>query len=162
MNSRKVTTVLNRIGRRVNFLFPNINHGGCCVFAAIIGTELKRLGISARGIVASYYSDVGKSNIDSARENVSENIPWEWEESGVYFTHVGVEYDINGTVKHYDSNGVKRKGSRLLYLKIYDGRLTVDELKELSRTSKGWNPSFVRKDIPAMRRLIKEEMAALA
>lgn len=162
MNTRKVTTVLNRIGRRVNFLFPNINYGGCCVFAAIVGTELKRLGISARGIVASYSNEVGNTNIDAARENVSENIPWKWEESGVCFTHVGVEYDINGTVKHYDSNGVKRKGSRLMHWEIYDGRLTVDELKELSRTGKGWNSRFTRKDIPAIRRLIKEEMAALA
>lgn len=149
---------LDDLGRRVNFLFPYINSGGCCVFAAIVTAELQRLGIPARGIVASYNPE---NHIDKVRPKINSNSLDEWRENGINFTHVGVEYEIDGTIKHYDSNGVREEGKRLMSWYIYKGRLLLEELKELSRTGRGWNNQFKRKDVPALKRVIKEELRSL-
>lgn len=162
MQARKLNSTLNRLGKRVNALYPDINHGGCCVYAAIVADELDRLGVPARGIVATWTSDRGDTDIDEIRNYVECNNVAEWEENGVFFTHVGIEYNINGKIKHCDSNGVKDKGNILMSWAIYKGRLMIHELKQLARSGRDWNKSFDRKDIPAIRRLIKTELRALA
>lgn len=158
VNPEALEIRLDDLGRRVNFLFPKINNGGCCVFAALVTAELQRLGINARGIVATYNPE---KHIDKVRPKVSSNTLDEWENNGINFTHVGVEYEIDGTVKHYDSNGVRDCGKKLMHWYIYKGRLLLEEMKELSRTGRGWNPSFKRKDVPALKRIIKEELRSL-
>jgi hypothetical protein len=149
---------LNVLGRRINRWYPEINHGGCCVYASIIGEELRRRNIDVRIIVASYSAKV---NLDKVRTKLGNtNRKEDWNGRSVYFTHVGVEFVYKGKTFHYDSDGVTRKGKNLKEWRIYPGRLSVDEAKGLADEPVGWNESFNRNKIPSLRRHVRRFMGA--
>ena len=145
---------LNRLGKEVYERYPDINNGGCCVYAAMIVAELKKLNIPAKGIIASHsaaYSD----GIDKVRPLIENNTIYEWRANGVCFSHVGVEFTLNGKKKHYDTAGVHKACSKLDGMPIYKGRMEYAELRALAAKKHGWNTCFNRKHIPAVRRLVK-------
>jgi hypothetical protein len=149
---------LNDLGQHINNRYPEINHGGCCVFAAMVARELHSKGIQAQGIVASGCAakEAGNITIDAARELVEWNTVWQWESNGVSFSHVGVEFRLGRKIKHYDTNGVHKISKELDGLPIYKGRLTLKEMEDLARCKDGWNDSFNRRHIPAIRREVKK------
>jgi hypothetical protein len=149
---------LNALGKEVNAAYRYINCGGCCVYASLVATELKKLGVEVHGIVGSWYAEPSK-NIDNIRPLVKKGFPSEWGENGVYFGHVGLEFKIRGKVKHYDSNGVSAPKGKIMGLLLYDGRMLPKELKVLASTSEGWNTQFDRRHIPDIRQLVKKHMA---
>lgn len=149
---------LNALGKEVNARYESLNCGGCAVYAALVAEELVKLGVNVRGITASYCMMPG-TDIDKVRPKIAKGNPQEWGDNGVYFGHVGLEFEHNGKLRHYDSNGVKAKGRRLMELPIYNGRLTPKELKTIAGTDEGWNRSFNRRHIPTIRRMVKAHMA---
>lgn len=143
---------LNRLGKEINNQFPDINRGGCCVFASIIIRALKKQNINAVGFVCSFdaYAD-----IDTARANISENTVKEWNSQCIEFYHVGVEFEYNCRLRHYDSNGVVVANERTFdKYQIYKGRLTQNEVDLLASRKDGWNPSFNRNNIAKIRALV--------
>jgi hypothetical protein len=146
---------LNRLGKDVNRLYPDINHGGCCVYAAMVVAELRKQKIPAVGIVAAWDAKEECRSIDEARNNLQKNTLRDWNDNGIYFNHVGVEFELNGVKKHYDSNGVHKVRNKLDNMPIYPGRLRYKELKELASCKEGWNPSFDRKCIRTLQRMVK-------
>ncbi len=146
---------LNRLGKEVMQKYPDINRGGCCVYAAIVAAELHKKGIEARGIAASYMAKNSPMTIDEARKNVKGNTLGAWNTNGIFFCHVGIEFDYLGRTHHYDTNGVKMAKGKFDGMPIYKGRLTRDELKALARNQDGWNIRFNRKDIPSIRKLVR-------
>jgi len=149
---------LNALGKEINARYENINCGGCAVYAALVAEELVKLGVNVRGITASYRMRADL-DIDKVRPKITKGNPREWSDNGVFFGHVGLEFEHNGKLRHYDSNGVKAKGTRLMELPIYNGRLTPKELKTIAGTDEGWNTTFNRRHIPTIRRMVKEHMA---
>lgn len=157
---------LNDLGKEVLRRYPDINYGGCCVYAAMIVAALHKHKIKAQGIVASWEAEslnnAGMS-IDAVRGNMVNKTHDEWNSNGVAFSHVGVEFEYKGRVrtvkKHYDTHGVHSAKKVLDNYPIYNGRLTLEELRILAGTKKGWNSCFDRKDIPAIRKLVKAHLA---
>lgn len=149
---------LNKLGDRINRWYPEINRGGCCVYAAMIGKELRARDIEVRVIVAA---DGASKNLDKVRPKVCNN--WrkaEWNENDVWFNHVGVEFKHKGRIFHYDSNGVNPRGKILDGYKIYPGRLSVDEAQLLADEPEGWNTRFNRSKIPNLKRHVRSYLAA--
>jgi hypothetical protein len=149
---------LNTLGNRINRWYPEVNSGGCCVYASMIGEELRKRGIEVRIIVAAYSAT---KDIDKARKRVN-NIHQksEWNAEDIWFNHVGVEFQHEGVWYHYDSDGVNPKSKKLGSFTVYPGRLSVDEAKVLADEPEGWNWSFDRNKIPAMKRHVKKYLAA--
>lgn len=145
-----VKDVLARLALSVDRTFPFLNSGGCCVFASIVADELIERGIPCEGLVVDAYND--EPDIEAVRNNVQRNVPREWNEHGVDFTHVGL--DIPGMGK-YDSRGFDNPNSMLKLWPEAKGRLTVQELRELSSVGDGWNRTFDRQQIPTLRRMVK-------
>jgi len=149
---------LNTLGQRINRYYPEINHGGCCVYASLIGEELRKRGIESRVIVAAWGAT---TNIDKVRPQLmNTDRKVEWNDNDVYFNHVGVEFKYKGKTFHYDSDGVKPKSKKLKSYVIYPGRLSVDEAKLLADEPEGWNESFERSKIPALKRHVRSYLAA--
>ncbi len=149
-----VVTTLNNVGREVYSNYRRINNGGCCVYAALIVEQLQKLGIRSCGIVGSYNAEY--VSLAKARECVKDKKNTkEWNANGVQFMHVGVEFFLDGKRYHYDTAGVHPAAKELDGLKIYRGRLRIEELKALAGTKKGWNPTFNRTSIPAIRKMVK-------
>ena len=150
----QLNTLLKSLGKEIIRRYPYINCGGCCVYAAIITEELHKLNIPAGGIVTTWdtpeYVD-----IDTIRHRVKSNAINEWRSKGVNFTHVGVEFTYNNRKYHYDSEGCNLASKKFREYKVYNGRLQLQEMKELTQRQRGWNTRFLRKDIPAIRKFVK-------
>lgn len=160
-----IVAKLNKLGNDIKERYPRINHGGCCVYAAMVVAALKKHDIDAKGIVASYGAGKPKwmsndiATITKARKNVQKNDIHEWQANGISFSHVGVEFKVGGEKKHYDTDGVRKAGKILDDMPIYTGRLEYIELRALAGKKAGWNTSFNRRDIPAIRKLVKSRLA---
>lgn len=154
-----ITEKLNHLGEVVYSRWPYINHGGCCVYAALVAEELVKHNIDSVGIVAAYDAAGTAKSIDTIRSNIRKNTVDEWQSNGVSFNHVGLEFKIKGRKKHYDTRGVVKAALRFDSMPIYKGRLKLDDMKKLASRRAGWNSSFNRRNIPALRQLIKEHLA---
>lgn len=149
---------LNELGQRINRWYPYINYGGCCVFAALVGQELLARNIRARVIIAQGYDH---TNVEEVRQKVKNIFDMhEWQDNGVSFSHVGLEFHFRGQYWHYDTNGVHKKSTKLDHMKINPGRLTVADAKILADKGNDWNDVFDRRSIPRLRRHIKKFFAA--
>ena len=150
---------LNKLGKEVIKKYPYLNHGGCCVYAALVAEALLLHKINCNGIVASDRVKRTDATIDTARQNVKRNALHEWQDNGISFSHIGLEFEHNGVKRHYDTNGVKRAGKSFDYMPIYQGRLNIVELQKLAGRKAGWNESFNRRYISAIRRIVQEHLA---
>ena len=149
---------LNTLGQRINRRYPEINKGGCCVYASLIGEELRKRGIEVRIIVAAWGAN---KNLDKVRPRLMKtDRKVEWNDNDVYFNHVGVEFRHKGKTFHYDSDGVNPKSKKLKSYDVYPGRLSVDEAKLLAAEPEGWNDSFGRSKIPSLKRHVRSYLAA--
>lgn len=159
----KLTTALRRIKKETIRRWQYINCGGCCVFASIVGEELLNKGVYACGLVAAYHT--GDVDIEAIRHNVRTRRKSElldtWQDNGIQFNHVGLEIHFGDTVKHYDTNAFRNPNGRLDGMRIYKGRMTINELKALASVSEGWNDTFNRRHIPQIRKYIKSEFAGV-
>ena len=152
---------LNKLGKAVNEKYPNVNYGGCCVYAALVAEALLLHNVNVRGIVAS--RDAWEFNrynsIDDIRPYIRYHTIDRWQDNGVDFSHIGLEFEVNGKLRHYDSNGVKRAARHFDNMPVYKGRLQVYELVKLASRAQGWNSYFNRRHIPKIRALVQEYLA---
>ena len=160
-----IVAKLNQLGIEVKRRYPNINNGGCCVYAAMITAALKKHNIEAKGIVASHgagrpgWMKKDIATINKARKNIQKNTIYEWQTNGISFAHVGVEFKVDGVKRHYDTEGVHKAGKQLDSMPIYAGRMEYVELRALAGKKDGWNTQFNRRHIPELRRLVKSHLA---
>lgn len=151
---------LNALGAEAELKIEYLNHGGCCVFAALIARELQNKGYKASGVVVSYGAEESENSVSKARKMVANNTVYEWNDKALYFSHVGVEFKIDGFKHRYDSYGVVGSRAKLMNMPAYRGRLTVVEMEELAADT-GWNPQFNRKQIPKLKRIVKKHFAKI-
>lgn len=144
---------LKRLGQRVKSAHPFINYGGCCVFAALAGRALLKRGIKCKVIVtasdAYQHLDIVKAQLADTGDVE------EWNRNDVWFNHVALEFERNGKIYHYDTDGVVAAADN--YFKggeIYPGRLSIKEATALASRQAGWNCAFNRKQIPTLHRTI--------
>ncbi len=155
LNNADIHAVLDALGAEINQKISYINSGGCCVFAACIGEELKLRGIETNIIVAASWGN--ETNINQAREKILvPNRMTEWNGQGIHFHHVGVEYIIDHDSFHYDSNGSHHADVKLGEWMLYEGRMSVEDAAGLANEAEGWNTCFSREDIPTLKRFIRK------
>ncbi len=131
--------------------FPNINYGGCCIFAAYVARELQH-HYKIRIIAFSKNRD--GDNIDSVRPLIKNNIPSEWRDNGCSFNHIAIEItDNKGIIWNYDACGVFPADGSISSLQQLKGSLSIEEALELANSIE-WSKDFNRNDIPAIRNLI--------
>lgn len=154
-------TRLDNLGDAVFTKFPYINHGGCCVYAAVVAECLLEYGIKAKGIVAATRAKTwsgGRKALGHTRKKVEKNTTFEWNYYGVTFAHVGLEFRHKGEVWHYDTKGCHPKSKTLDDMPIYRGKLSLDEMKQLTTGDQGWNTTFNKRHIPAVRKMVRDAL----
>lgn len=143
----KALTKLDRFLReRIIGNHPDINYGGCCVFAAALAPYLAKVG-KVRIRVESDSYDGPPTSITKARKNISDNHVYEWNEEGVNFWHVAIEFVYKDKTYHVDARGVHHHRR----FNFVDGALTLKEAAELASTGEGWNSDFNRREIPTIK-----------
>lgn len=150
-------TSLNTLGRKVNQKFPNVNFGGCCVYAAYLGLLLESKGWSVRGRVSKpCYAPEGV-NLRTAASNLKNPIDhYEWGDNGVYFYHVFLMIDHEQGSFFHDTDSTEERKVNFNGMPYYDGYLTTEELKMLADEPEGWNTVFNRRNISPLLDIIRD------
>lgn len=147
------------MGKAVQDRYPEINDGGCCVYASLVGEHLRIRHVPVKIIVSS---ENGKEvDLDEVRHKIYDPGYKEcWNLHGVNFNHVGIEFEYQGKKYHHDTVQTVRRQKILMEWPIYRGYLTVQEAKKLAAESSNWNSCFDRSGIPHIETLIRFHMRA--
>lgn len=154
-----LNTALTTLGRKINKNFPTINYGGCCVYAAYLGKLLEKKGWKVTGKVsAPFYASAGV-DLRSVASNIKNHVDHsEWADNSVYFYHVFLSIETDTGVLFHDTDRTVSKSKQFNGLDCYDGFLTVEEMTDLANNSDGWNNTFERYQIPAIRKMLVDHM----
>jgi hypothetical protein len=148
---------LSSFCKSVENKFPLLNWGACCVFASEVGKHLAKTKSfnKVKIRVADPTAREGYT-ISKARKNNHNNCCYDWNKQGIYFGHVIVELLYRKKRYHIDSSGVHlaMRTDPSCYLPLYRGHLTIEEATVLASDKRGWNPTFNRKNIPAVKKTI--------
>lgn len=158
---RELLARLRRLKRVASSHVSNINYGGCGVMAAIVGAELRKLGVEVEVATVGNRWDDSDRGLPAAkvRDNVF-NIAdtYEWDENGLDRGHLGVRFKSGKRVYCWDTDAGLTPPSRIgrwpAAGKFGEG-LTVDECKALASKQQGWNSDFNRRNIPLLRHLTR-------
>lgn len=151
---------LRNLGAAAERALPNLNRGGCGVYAAAVALRLEELGIPSECVVPAW----NVSSVAEARGNLNHNggvnTARDWAEAGVCWYHVGVRFKHGGRWYTHDSQATRQGrvavGDDLAFDATPDG-LTPHEMWGAAQSQDGWNATFNRKrGIPEVQRLVWE------
>lgn len=144
---------LNELGVEVNARIPKINYGGCAVFALMVTRQLMKIGLRPRIILASYPGSLPLREVVPKLSNIK--YQHNWNDYGLYFCHLGVEFTYEGKKYHYDSNGCNPAGEELLGYKIVDGWMRIKWVEQIFSVPSNWNNEFNRRNIPELQKIVE-------
>lgn len=162
MSSRNIAAQLRKLGKAINAEVPTINRGGCAVYASRVVAALQARGIDAWAKLGMWEPE--DVTVDRARQLMQENgndpensSTYEWNDYGLDFNHVVVQFEYRGRIYTHDSNFTVSRPIKIeptCGTKLIPGQMTVAEVSSIVRESKGWNPCFDWGMIPDVERII--------
>lgn len=147
---------LNKLAAEMQDITKYINYGGCCVVAAAVAPLLKKQVPTKIRVAAHewYYENI---NLKEAMKKVNRELIddcYQWNDNGVYFGHVYLEFEYNGITYYFDSDGVSLTPPIEEVFRTYEGNLTHTAARKLASNSSNWNSVFPRSTIPDIRRAV--------
>jgi hypothetical protein len=139
-----IIRTIRDIGQELSASIPELNYGGCCVYAHRVAQALRAYGIEARGRVVSY----SRHDLEQVRAEYGQCGWRAWQDAGFYISHVIIEFEHDGMTWRHDSTLTTTAGSEQSWAgdggrgPLMAGSLTVEELADLVHTQNGWNTSF--------------------
>lgn len=147
---------LKSCGRMVLEHAPEVNHGGCGVYAAKVAMALQDRGIEVWGVISS---PLRNDDLNIVRNESNPRTVRQWNDAGVIFNHVLVQFEHRGRIYTHDARNTsagKLKREPTFGGLICPGYLTVPEMVTLAAHPKGWNSAFDRKaGIPVIKKAIR-------
>lgn len=148
---------LRELSDKLSCNITNPNHGGCCVVAVELAKHLRNI-YPTKIRVSTDYDDYADTDLLDAADRVYDHADGiEWNDNGIFFGHVVVEFAYKGRKYHMDTNGVKRAKDvdPTFGWIFYPGELPFKSAKILADQKEGvWNWTFDRRQIPKMRKII--------
>lgn len=143
--------ILTRLGVRIKENYPNINKGGCCVFASYVAEILYEKGYYVSIRVFDSESTGNINEVRKLKNTIDDKNPmYLYNEENIYFGHVMLELEVNQTRLLYDTDGFDTN----TYSDKIPGRLSLEEARRGSSIKNNWNEAFDRKDIPKIKKII--------
>lgn len=156
-----VIDMLNKLAIVISGEITNINKGGCAVFASHVAYHLK-YNHGMKDVVLRTGWNGDKVNIDKVRKGIPSNsTSMEWNDVGIHFGHVIVEFKHRGKKYHYDAHAGVIKSQRKTVLNnypLYAGSMTLEEGLQIASSDVGWNSQFNRKQIPKVIKIINSHL----
>ena len=157
LTENTIARKLNKLSSAVSSRYPEINSGGCCVFAALVAAKLTKIvpiNVRVESGSRAYSLDIDHIRVQKANNDC------DWSSYGVRFKHVLVSYEMNNRTWYYDARGVKKKYIPLSSTEkdgekvLCKGALNITEASYLAAESIRWNSLFDRADIPELIELV--------
>ncbi len=146
ITKKEILDLCSEIDNSVEYL----NHGGCGVFAFLVGSRLEKFDNCAVKVrVVDFYGEF-TGNIEKAIPSDFSDIR-NWEKNGVAFNHIVLEVKLKHLKPFFlDSHGIYESE------KIVEGSIPVGFIQYIVQASKGWNSAFNRRQIPTIMRKVKQ------
>ena len=144
--------------------YSYINSGGCGVVAGIIGEYLART-TDVRIVVAAYDYNVEKQELSFS--DIKTLLPTDpsinnWEQYGVHFNHVWVEFLYKNKWYSVDTENISDDADNMYsHWEPYQERISVETINQLSNNTEGWNWLFDRAQIPSIKRALNKKLKAI-
>lgn len=164
---------LRRLAKNLNNTLINPNRGGCCVIAAEVGAYLEQIVPVRIRVSNDHFDFMDEDDWEGCDYNNLNDLidvlgpraedQFAWNENDVFFGHVIVEFDVDGRTYHMDTSGVrlaKKRDPSFGWL-MYDGYLPVNVAKALADVPGNWNWKFDRRQIPAIKKMVRHAFAPL-
>jgi hypothetical protein len=158
---------IENISAEIENTIIEINSGGCAVFAVELVKRLNLIGfVNAKLRTYGYaYNTKGViiNNVEQeilATNGALPNLTGEWNDNGVWFNHVRVEWQN----RLWDSEGAcsLRHGRSWGWGSvIQDGDISVPALDLLCKPQRNWNDTFDRKQIPNVKAIMDKHFTLL-
>lgn len=149
---------LREFGKKVEDSIPTLNHGGCGLYAYMMGEYLKEKGIpdvSCFAIQSHLRMEPEHySNIVKIYNNKNLNM-MEWLDNDVEFHHIGVKFRLGLHMVYHDSSlTIKGDVERWWDMKIVPTSFDVESIKYVAVNDPSeWNPDFNRStEIPKLKK----------
>lgn len=158
-----LAAIASEVSRNVN----NVNRGGCGVYAVELAKRMKKLGFTDMKLRVYGLPEPNNRrpvNVTSVeREVFADNPPdnmYEWNDNGVYFCHVRMEWGS----RVWDVEGDEAAKTDKIWNEDYPrypGSISLKAMNRLAAEKTCWNPTFNRTQIPLMRRIMDKHFAEL-
>lgn len=159
----KIEAMLTEIGDSVERLDSDVNSGGCGIYAYEMLKRLSKNGILGKIVVYheiwSTPTDWNVANVENnlrkRRIGVSNMFNWFDNFNVTGFAHIKVEIDnkVFDSVEIVDS---EESNIWNTFYKRMEGYLSLDALAKINRNRSNWNPTFNRKFVPKIRKIMDQ------
>lgn len=151
--------MLNALAKDVEGNIHRVNWGGCGMFASQVAFQLKHV-LNVKDVVlrvGDYESNDGEESINNVRNHIKKNTVGHWNQAGIYFGHIIVEFRYRNKLYHYDTYGgviAAQDVTKMNGYPLYQDHMTIEEGLQLAYCRSGWNTCFDRDQIPKMLGII--------
>lgn len=142
----------------IDYDFDSVNYGGCCAVAYAFAKHLQKY-FPVKIIVANYaWMEKNDQDVSEIRQKLSTNTLAAWNENGISFAHILVEFEVDGITYHLETeDGLKERHTHTLGKHpILKGHLSLTDAEELANNPDGWNDRFDRDQLPAINKAINK------
>ena len=133
--------------------YQHINSGGCGVIATHVAKHLQH-HVPVKIVVYNRF----ERDVKEVRARIKNTRSMtEWNNAGMSFNHILIEFKYDGKTYLFDSEGVipnKKRVEIFGYNMQRSGYLTWEECAGISSRPHKWNWIFDRKQIPAIKKTI--------
>lgn len=162
MDREILIAFLTDLGADVKLNYPNINCGGCGVYAYLVGKQLEKLDKNIKVEAITNVDIFGDeiSPMDALDYIKDETDIFEWVDNGVSFGHIALCIVIDDKspivfdTDHIGTGHYRFEQTESIDFEFGNG-FTMEQLKPLVESAKGWNESFDRDDIPYIEQMIE-------
>lgn len=155
---------MESVNQQIRDNIDSINAGGCAFFASELAKRMRAAGI--KDFSVAVFGDVFEDEselipLDAVIEDmrsydVDLNSIYNWNDNGIYFTHVAIEWrGIKwDAVEPFDGN--RWRGAFQ-----YEGEFPEDSLHAIGQCSDGWNSMYDRSQNDTVREILDCAFAML-
>jgi hypothetical protein len=148
-------TDLQELASRVSRVTDNINYGGCAVFASMVAPHVSIFFPGSKIRVMGRNPEI---DISAVRPSDPTDVH-EWNDNGVHFGHVVIEFQVKGETFYFDSDGVHTRQAlenEYPFAEFHVGEMLLEDVTALASQPDGWNWMFERQFIEPMKRAMRE------
>jgi hypothetical protein len=157
-----IVECLRACGSEVRDRLPEVNRGGCCVYAANVAMALEAAGLTVWGVLTSQLR--GTDDLNMVREQDRPKTLLQWNNAGILIGHVMVQFELDNRVWTHDCTRTTCDQVRKDFAfnePLVPGYITVAEMVSIAAARKGWNLVFNRRSgSPTIRAAVRRHLCA--
>ena len=155
MTKRKLWNAIRKAGAEALDIEPELNSGGCGVFAEALATELSKYTQASIKLVR--WDDNTHDSIDHFRQTNSTESDFLKALANYGLTHIIVQFTWDNQTYFADAEHIVKRWED----RVVEGDISIPEMQTLNSWVWPWNSMFSRSHIPAIHTAVQTAFTVL-